>query len=102
MIFCRVGKKDAQNVVFLELHFRSLFTSAFSFVLFLLVKSEHLGKKIVREGAYQHVVLLYRLVIATACLGDAVLGAFQLGLQLGEVLVGLQFGIVFRDGQQLA
>ena len=82
MIFCRVGKKDAQNVVFLELHFRSLLTSAFGFVLFLLVKSEHLGKKVVREGAYQHVVLLYRFVVAAACFGNTVLGAFQLGLQL--------------------
>ena len=102
MIFCRVGKKDVQNVVFLELHFRSLFTSAFGFVLFLLVKSEHLGKKVVWEGAHQYVVLLYRFVITAACLGNAVLGSFQLGLQFGEVLVGLQIRIVFRDGQQFA
>src|SRR6185437_3032856 len=56
--------------------------------------AEHLGCEVVREGADQPVVLLHRLHVALARHGDAVLGAFQLRLQVLEQAVGLEVGIV--------
>lgn len=55
---------------------------------------------ITRELAQQHVVFLYRLDVAAASDGDAVLGAFQLGQQVLEQAVGLQLRVVLGDYQQ--
>lgn len=52
------------------------------------------------ELAQQHVVFLYRLDVAAASDGDAVLGAFQLGQQVLEQAIGLQLRVVLGDYQQ--
>src|SRR6185312_9678759 len=62
--------------------------------------AEHLGGHVVGEGADHRVVLLHRLHVAVARHGDAVLGAFQLRLQVLEQAVGLQLRIVFADHHQ--
>jgi hypothetical protein len=62
--------------------------------------AEDLRGHIVREGADHPVVCLHRLHVAVACHGDAVLGAFQLRLQVLEQAVGLQLRIVLADHHQ--
>ena len=51
------------------------------------------------EGADGGVVLLDGVVESAALDGDAVFGAFELGLQLGEILGGVELGIIFGDGK---
>ena len=58
-------------------------------------------KDMFREAADIGVVSLCSIVEVFACYVDTVFRSFQLGLQLKEVLIGLQVGIVFRDSQQL-
>ncbi|MDQ1132796.1 hypothetical protein QE386_001391 [Pseudoxanthomonas winnipegensis] len=68
----------------------------------LLLGAGHLGRQRLRELADIGVVVLHGLDVAAAGHGDAVLGAFQLRLQVAEVLVGLQGRIVLADHQQAA
>src|SRR6185437_4729835 len=56
--------------------------------------AEHLRGEVVREGADQAVVLLHRVHVTLARHGDAVLGAFQLCLQVLEKAIGLERGVV--------
>src|SRR5574337_174727 len=64
------------------------------------VIAEHLRGQVVGEGADHRVVLLHRLYIAVTRDGDAVLGTFQLRLQVLEQAVGLQLRIVLADHHQ--
>ena len=54
------------------------------------------------ELADAHVVPLHDLVVSLAGDGDAVFGASEFVLEADEVFVCLQFGVVFRDGEQAA
>src|SRR5689334_2842925 len=65
----------------------------------LLVAEDHRGQ-VHRELADEHVVFLHRLDEAVARCRDAVLGAFELRLQLAEVLVALELRIVLRDDEE--
>ena len=64
-----------------------------------LVAEGH-GGEVGRELARQGVVFLRRLDEALARHRDAVLGAFELRLQLAEILVGLELRIVLGHGEQ--
>src|SRR5579871_5607247 len=61
---------------------------------------EHHRREIHREGTYQRVVCLDLLDIAMTRHCDAVFSALELGLQIAEVLVGLQLRIVLGDSEQ--
>ena len=79
------------------------FAIAFSFStvkLRLLLVAEHHRGEVGRERAHRDVVLLHRLDVAVARHGDAVLGAFELRLQVAEVRVGLELRIVLRHDEQ--
>jgi hypothetical protein len=62
--------------------------------------AEHHRREVDRELPDVGVVVLHRADVTLALDGDAVLGAFQLRLQLQEVLVGLELRIVLADHQQ--
>src|SRR5579864_4532790 len=64
-------------------------------------ETEHLGGEIHRERAHGDVVVLHRLNVAVASHGDAVLRAFELRLQIGESLVGLQLRVVLGERHQV-
>ena len=64
-----------------------------------LVAEDHRGE-ILREAAHERVVVLHRLDVAVARDGDAVLGAFELRLQILEEPVGLELRIVLADRHQ--
>ena len=64
------------------------------------VHLEQHRRQVGRERTHGGVELLHRLDVAVARDGDAVLGAFELRLQVAEVLVGLEVRIVFGDDQQ--
>src|SRR5438309_1188593 len=66
---------------------------------FHLVAEQH-RREVDRELAYEHVVFLHRLDVAVARDRDAVLRAFELRLQVAEVRIGLELGIVLCDEQQ--
>ena len=61
---------------------------------------EHHRRQVGRELAHRRVELLHRLDVAVARDGDAVLGAFELRLQVAEQRVGLEVRIVLGDDQQ--
>ena len=52
------------------------------------------------NGAHRDVVALHRLDVAVARHGDAILGAFDLRLQIAEVLIRLQLRVVLGDRKQ--
>ena len=87
---------------FLELYFRCLFRTFGSFKVSAFLKAEQSGKDILGEAADAGIEFLRRVVEVGTCHVDAVFGTFQLGLQFQEILVGLQLGIVLRDGKQFA
>src|SRR5579864_5992241 len=64
-------------------------------------ETKHLGGEIHRERAHGDVVVLHRLNVAVASHGDAVLRAFELRLQIGESLVGLQLRVVLGERHQV-
>src|SRR5690606_27793527 len=64
--------------------------------------TEHLGGEVLRELPDEGVVVLHRADVALSFDGDAVLGAFELRLQLQEVLVGLGLRVVLGHQQQAA
>ena len=85
-----------------EFHRRCRLRSGLGLEVGVLLEAEQSGEDIAGEAADGGVELAGRVVEVLACHVDAVLRAFQLGLQLQEVLVGLQVGIVLGDGQQFA
>ena len=90
------------NSVSLELHLRCLFASFGGFKVGTLLKAEKTGKNVFGEAADCRIKILRRIVEVGTCHVDAVFRTFQLGLELQEVLVGFQVGIVFGNGEQLA
>ena len=81
---------------------RSFFGAGFGLELIHLVKSEHTSKKVLGERTDDNVIILNDFVEAVAGLVDAILGTFELYLQVAEVLVGLQVGIVLLNSNQTA
>ncbi len=65
-------------------------------------EAEGPGDDQAREGLHGVVVGQYRVVVHLAADGDAILGLGELGLQLAEVLVGLQLGVRLCDGEETA
>lgn len=82
------------NSVSLELHLRCLFASFGGFKVGTLLKAEKTGKNVFGEAADCRIKILRRIVEVGTCHVDAVFRTFQLGLELQEVLVGFQVGIV--------
>src|SRR5512139_4159894 len=64
-----------------------------------LVAEHHRGE-VGGEGTHRDVVGLHRGDVAVARDGDAVLGTFQLRLQVAEQAVGLQLRVVLGDQQE--
>src|ERR1700704_2024769 len=64
-----------------------------------LVAERH-RREVDRELAYEHVVFLYGFYVAVARDRDAVLGAFELRLQVAEVRVRLELRIILGDREQ--
>jgi len=64
-----------------------------------VIAEEHRGE-VHRELADRDVVVLHRLDVAIARHGDPVLGAFQLCLQVTEVLVRLELGVPLDHDHQ--
>ena len=85
-----------------KFHRRCRLRSGLGLEIGALLEAEQSGQDVLGEAADGGVELAGRVVEVLACHVDAVLRAFQLGLQLQEVLVGLQVGIVLGDGQQFA
>src|SRR3989304_2584333 len=86
---------------FLELHLRWLrrgFLGAESLANFQA--QQIFGGQIRRKKAYAFVIRRNAFDVTLARHRDAVVRAFQLSLQVAEVLIGFQFGILFNDDQQ--
>src|SRR5947209_5085419 len=66
---------------------------------FDLVAEQH-RREVDRELADEHVVFLYGLYVAVARDRDAVLGAFELRLQVAEIRVRLELRIILGDREQ--
>ena len=66
----------------------------------LHLEVEHLRREVGRELAHRDVVGAHRIDVAVARHGDAVLRAFELRLQVAEIRVRLELGIVLGDGEQ--
>ena len=74
----------------------SFSTVKFGFTLYPNTMAVRLAGNLRHRG----VELLHRLDVAVARHGDAVLGAFELRLQVAEILVGLQLRIALDDHHQ--
>src|SRR5580698_38442 len=70
--------------------------------VWLGLEAGYSGPNTVGELANEGVVVLNKLVVAPAFLTDPILATLELGLKGDEVLVGLQVGVIFRDGEQSA
>ena len=66
----------------------------------LHVEPEHHRREVGRERAHRGVVVLHRLDVAVARDRDAVLGAFELRLQVAELRVRLEVRIFLGDGSR--
>ena len=88
------------DILDLELHLGCVLCTCLSLELIHGVEAEDASEDILWELADDDIVLLYHFVELVAGLVNAVLGAFQLYLQVAEVLVGLQVGLVFLNGNQ--
>src|SRR5688572_9059310 len=66
----------------------------------LLLESHHSREQRGREAEARGVVGLRGLVVPVALHVDAVLGAFELGLQVAEVRVGLELGVALHHHHQ--
>src|SRR5437773_4562186 len=62
--------------------------------------AEQHRRQVDRELAYEHVVSLYGFYVAVARDGNAVLRALELRLQVAEIRVRLELGIVLGDEQE--
>src|SRR5204863_4051246 len=62
--------------------------------------AEQHRRQVDRKLAYEHVVFLYGLYVAIARDGNAVLRALELRLQVAEVRVRLELGIILGDEQE--
>ena len=63
-------------------------------------ETKHSREKVRREGADGDVVILHRSIEVPAFNGNAVLGSFQLGLEILEILGGAQFRVALAHHQQ--
>lgn len=63
-------------------------------------KARHPGDEVAGKTLDGGVVASGGFVEVIAGGSDAVFGAFQLGLEIDEILVGLEIGIVFRDDKE--
>ena len=86
----------------LEFDFRSFLAAFFSFEVRFSVEAEDAGDDVVWEFADIGVVVLSDFVELFALDGNSVLGAFQLALEVEEVLVGFEVGVCFFDGHETA
>src|SRR3990172_1754491 len=86
---------------FLELHLRWLRRGFLCAECLANFQAQQIfGGQVRRKKAYALVILRNVFDVALARDRDAVLSAFQLSLQVAEVLIGFQFGIPFNDDQQ--
>ncbi len=83
-----------------ELHLRHLLRRLRCLEVLLLAEAERLGRDDGGEGLGERVVLLDDLVVAPPFGRDAVLGAGELVGEAGELRVGFQIGVVFRERQE--
>src|SRR5262245_20095941 len=66
----------------------------------LLLESEESRDHVCRELLQHGVVALGRVVEAASRHGDAVLGAFELRLEIAEVLAGAELGVALRNDEE--
>ena len=78
----------------------SLLSTSLGLELVHGVETKDAGKDVLGELADDDVVFLNDFVEGVASLVDAVLSTFQLHLQVAEILVSFQFGIVLLNGNQ--
>src|SRR6185503_5068615 len=99
---CAVAARTTKTRLLGEINFRRLRDRLLVLdrELRLLLVAEHHRRQVGRERAHRDVVLLHRLDEAVARHGDAVLGAFELRLQLEKVPVRLELRVVLDDHQQ--
>ena len=86
----------------LEFHLWSILGTSLCLKLIHRVKAKDAGKDVLGELTDDDVVLLNDTIELVTGLVDAVFSTLQLHLQVAEVLVGLQVGIVLLDGNQTA
>lgn len=67
---------------------------------FVVAASEQAGNHDSGERVARGIECLRRFIEAHALDRNAILGAFQLGLEIGEVLAGFEVGIVLRDDKK--
>src|SRR5574340_275383 len=99
----RISCSRPRTSLTLEFHFRRLGHGLFirhREIGLLFHVQEKLGGQIRGEGADHLVELRHPVDITLTRHRDAILSAFELALEITEVLIGLQIGIVLRDGQQ--
>ena len=84
----------------LDVEIRSLLRTLRSLKLRHALEAIHTREEIVGEAADREVVALHALVVAAACLVDAVLRTLFLHHQRLVVFAGLQVGVALRDGDE--
>ena len=90
------GKEFLHNLS--ELYLRSLGSLGLGLELRFCGETENTGPKVRREAFYGNVVFFNNVGIASALGGDAVFGAFELGLQAHELFVCLKVRVGLANG----